>query len=402
MTHASLLEAFEALDEQRHLDVDSLNESEHIRWSCLRSELEQSLFQISQDIAADRRQSLRTPVCMAVRYWTAEELCDRFINTLSEGGLFVATDKILPLGTRMELDIELVRDEHRLKLMGEVVSIVQGERPEQRGMGLKFVDLPYEDRFFLHHLVRDVVRQRLIERRKSARLSALLPVQFVFSDGFVDMRSHDLSPGGLFVPTDLPFELDEEITMRIELPLERQPAFHLKARARHLARDPRSRLVKGIGFEFMEPELESVEAIQEYMVACAAGTEARLLPGSPMARGTARRHHARLLRRIPVRYSFDADKPMVQGSIEDLSAGGIFLHTVEPLQPGQTIRVDIDDPTGGSPLHLHARVVRICPPRLENRGALSGAGLRFVGLEPIRQARLLELLRQVALERSAS
>ncbi len=402
MTYTSLIHAFEALDERRHLDAGSLDESEHFRWSCLRSELEQSLFQASQDIGADRRQSLRTPVCMAVRYWTAEELCDRSINTLSEGGLFVATDKTLPLGTRMELDIELMKEEHRLKLTGEVVSIIQSESPEQRGMGIKFVDLPYEQRFFLHNLVRDVVRQRLSERRGSARLSALLPVHFVFSDGFVDMRSQELSPGGLFVPTDLPFELNEEITLRIELPLERQPSLLLKARARHIERDPRNRLVKGIGFEFIKPKLNALEAIQEYMVACTAGTEARLIPGSPMARGTARRHHARLLRRMPVRYSFDADKPMVKGSIEDLSAGGTFLHTIESLKPGQAVRVDIDDPAGGSPLHLHAKVVRICPPRPDNRGAVSGAGLRFVGLEPIRQARLLELLRQVALKRPPS
>ena len=72
----------------------------------MRCEIESELFSVEQEPGSDRRKFIRVPVTLEVRYWSRNELKDRYIPVLGEGGLFVATVDPLAVGT--QLDLELV------------------------------------------------------------------------------------------------------------------------------------------------------------------------------------------------------------------------------------------------------------------------------------------------------
>ena len=70
-------------------------------------------------------------------------------SDISEGGLFVATHEVLPLGAVVDLEFSFGRDDHEVNVQGEVrwVRDYNPDTPEVRpGMGVKFLNLSCQDR----------------------------------------------------------------------------------------------------------------------------------------------------------------------------------------------------------------------------------------------------------------
>jgi type IV pilus assembly protein PilZ len=85
----------------------------------------------------ERRQSPRVPVTLELSYFSEGQLARDLVTDLSEGGLFVRTRRPLPIGTEVELQLELPAGVTRAK--GRVVWL----RGADDGMGIAFVgDLP--------------------------------------------------------------------------------------------------------------------------------------------------------------------------------------------------------------------------------------------------------------------
>ncbi|MCB1703932.1 MAG: PilZ domain-containing protein [Halioglobus sp.] len=119
---------------------------------------------------------------------------------------------------------------------------------------------------------------------------------------------------------------------------------------------------------------------------------------SESADGSGKRNHARLTQRLDI--EFDGLQEL-QATLDDISAGGMGITVPEPLQIGQSLQTVISALDGTTSLKLRARVVRQDPVQL-GRVEVYRAGLKFEHHPEDLQERINELLRKMAIARSAN
>lgn len=91
------------------------------------------------------RRAARVPLGVDVTMTSEHTFWSGFTQNLSTGGIFIATERLLPLGTRVAFDLALPPDQQVWKLEGDVrwlrtIEAASDEAPA--GLGLQFVDLP--------------------------------------------------------------------------------------------------------------------------------------------------------------------------------------------------------------------------------------------------------------------
>jgi uncharacterized protein (TIGR02266 family) len=84
----------------------------------------------------EKRQHLRVPVLLQVSYLSRGDLCRDLVTDLSPGGLFIRTSKPLPIGTAVELEVQ-VGEDPALHVRGKVVWLRKQKSPNE-GMGIHF------------------------------------------------------------------------------------------------------------------------------------------------------------------------------------------------------------------------------------------------------------------------
>jgi|SRR5882724_12640869 len=90
------------------------------------------------------------------------------------------------------------------------------------------------------------------------------------------------------------------------------------------------------------------------------------------------RVHLRTRVSMDVAIGVGADSMTLSGYSEDISEGGIYVETLEPVEAGASVRVTFSLPGEKTPIVLASQVVRVT--RLKDRGRY-GVGLRFVAPE---------------------
>lgn len=95
-----------------------------------------------------------TPPDLMVDGGEGETFLFAYVANLHELGVFVRTDRPLPIGTRLKLGFE----GSELRLLGEVVWInpVRNDDNPNPGMGIRFVTLDLEDRDRVVSLIRAI------------------------------------------------------------------------------------------------------------------------------------------------------------------------------------------------------------------------------------------------------
>lgn len=98
--------------------------------------------------SADQRESVRVPARVAASFGDVGELRDGLMTNMSRGGVFVATDQPLAIGSRFELCIRMDDTGEEFDVPVEVVS--NNARPDRAvfrpGMGVRFCDVAPEVR----------------------------------------------------------------------------------------------------------------------------------------------------------------------------------------------------------------------------------------------------------------
>ncbi len=121
----------------------SLSVVELEEWSELK-EILNTHFQpgVSKEHAA-QRDSVRVPTRLNVSFESYGEIREVLMTNLSRGGIFVASDRPLPIGTKVQVKIRIEESGNVINVSGEVVSQNIGADlvTEERGMGLRFVGL---------------------------------------------------------------------------------------------------------------------------------------------------------------------------------------------------------------------------------------------------------------------
>lgn len=393
MSYNSMLEAFEALNQRRHDQPEALSDLERTSLKHLSNEIEEALFQRPTDPSSDRREHLRAPVNMEVRFWTSDEMRDRYISVLGEGGLFIATDSPLPEGTPLELEISLERRGFRFRVQGVVVNLVRAGGPAGSGMGVRFVGLDYEQKSLVYQLVRDVVRANLLERRRSPRLSSRLALGVRSPGGESwELVTEDLGSLGLLaiggaqlsgLSADTPYQLS------LALPGLRRP-LSLLGRLVRVSPGPGASQVS-VAFQFVDAPPAATRALLRFIAVQALGLRGMTTDAE------GRRLHARLKRRIPVQFrSLGLDRARLTFS-RDISRSGVFLQSLDPLSPGERIEVAFESPGGQPALNLACEVVRRVLPDPAAPQRVPGVGASFLNLKPDAQERLRAYLRSLLL-----
>jgi len=136
-----LLRAYLALDKQRK--AAGLSPMEMARWSQLKSALNRHFDPGIEEQHEQSRDSVRVPLDLNVNFESRGEVKKCLMKNLSTGGIFVATESPLPLGTPFNVRIRIERTGEEIELPGEVVSVGASANlaEEKHGMGIRFVHL---------------------------------------------------------------------------------------------------------------------------------------------------------------------------------------------------------------------------------------------------------------------
>lgn len=388
MTGTGLLREFEQLNEKKRADQDGLSTEESARWRELRNQIERALYQVVPHPLAERRESLRVPVLLSARYWTRDELKDRYIPSLGDGGLFISCPDPLPVGTKFDLVIGLISTDFQIQVIGEVAWVDLGESSARRGMGIRFADLTYEQKAAIYNLVNDSVRGALLERRKHTRLDSRLPVKVLFPEKKLEAVTTDLSISGLFVQTEYPALIGEWVKVMLDLPGQPRP-FRAIAQVVRVVDLPVEGPEEGFGLSFIMMIPEGEQALKGYMLERVEGQHA------PEEDEPRYRLQPRIKRRIPVNYQHEKGGSM--SYCRDLSQSGIFIQTHEPPPVGAAVDVSLRHPNTLQFLPLSGNVVRVVGPDPDNPYQIPGAGVAFSPADETQKSCLREFLKEFVL-----
>jgi uncharacterized protein (TIGR02266 family) len=136
-----LLRAYMTLDKQRK--ASGLSPAEMARWSELKNALSRHFEPAVEEHHAQSRESVRVPLDLNVNFESRGEVRKCLMKNLSAGGIFVATESPLPIGTPFNVHIRIERTGEDVQLPGEVVSVGASAdlAAEEHGMGIRFVNL---------------------------------------------------------------------------------------------------------------------------------------------------------------------------------------------------------------------------------------------------------------------
>ena len=110
----------------------------------------------SDDVKIDRRRQPRVAVKLGVTLSSESNFFVGFTNNVSEGGLFVATHDLLPIGEQVQLQFQLPKEEEPISVDAEVrwhrpiASARDGAPP---GFGAQFVEIDDGDHRRLQEFV---------------------------------------------------------------------------------------------------------------------------------------------------------------------------------------------------------------------------------------------------------
>jgi uncharacterized protein (TIGR02266 family) len=136
-----LLRAYLALDKRRK--AGGLSPTDLARWSQLKGALNSHFQPDVEDQHSRSRDSVRVPLDLNVNFESRGEVSKCLMKNLSAGGIFVATESPLPIGTPFNVRIRIERTGEDIELPGEVVSVGASAdlAAEEHGMGIRFVNL---------------------------------------------------------------------------------------------------------------------------------------------------------------------------------------------------------------------------------------------------------------------
>lgn len=126
----------------------------------------------SQDMSAppsDRRQSPRASVSLQVEYQKLNAFFSDYTKNISHGGLFVATEDPLPVGTVFELRLLIPKLPVSMALCGEVMWQKRKGAPSpegipedhEEGMGIRFLYDSKEQRAAITETVEQLMKESL-------------------------------------------------------------------------------------------------------------------------------------------------------------------------------------------------------------------------------------------------
>lgn len=103
----------------------------------------------------EKRKNKRVTFSSIISMESEDNLYTGVSQDISTGGIFVVTDRLLPLGTKILVEFIIPPNDRKIKICGEVRWLRESNNKSDTdpGMGLQFVDLSEEDRQALESFI---------------------------------------------------------------------------------------------------------------------------------------------------------------------------------------------------------------------------------------------------------
>ncbi|MFZ3090071.1 MAG: TIGR02266 family protein [Nitrospirota bacterium] len=122
----------------------------------------------------EKRRSPRIPLKVQVKYKTPNAFLVDYAINISKGGIFIGTEKPLPVGTSVEFQILFPNMQRPVKGAGEVMWISAGKSDEPPGMGVKFNELDAEGMTIIEQIFKDFAGIKILVVDDAAVMRRLL------------------------------------------------------------------------------------------------------------------------------------------------------------------------------------------------------------------------------------
>ena len=151
---------FKELDAKRA--QGGLDDDERARWLECKETIERFLAEGDELPPSSRRSSLRVPSQMAISFESAGAFYEAYLRNISEGGVYIATQRDLRMGDRFLLTVAVDDGNEQVTLTVEVVWVNKRPSPGSGldpGVGVAWLDLTPEKKA----LIKGVVHRALDE-----------------------------------------------------------------------------------------------------------------------------------------------------------------------------------------------------------------------------------------------
>ncbi len=240
----------------------------------------------------NRRESVRRVRRVQVRFWLrgSEAAQSGYTNDISATGMFVITASPLPKGSRLR--IEVVDARHGFVVEAIVAHSHRVHREMlatgRSGMGVRFVAIedlvkelfPEVDSApvtpapaeVAHEVSVPVTREPEPKpvRTQSPPAGGSFVLRFPTLERFQETYERDLKQGGLFLSTERPASLGDQIEIDLHLPAPLVGVVRLRARVVHrieprpAAAEHGSNLLAGLGVELLDPR-GALDALEPFL-----------------------------------------------------------------------------------------------------------------------------------------
>lgn len=112
-----------------------------------------------------RRKHVRVPMCNKVYVSTNGTVSELYTVNVSAGGMYIKTDKPLPVGSKVVISFPLGAGRH-LNLKGVVANIKREAGKQPPGMGIEFKDVGDDERKRLRDYVKKTSAQDILESKE--------------------------------------------------------------------------------------------------------------------------------------------------------------------------------------------------------------------------------------------
>ncbi len=260
------------------------------------------------------------------------------------------------------------------RLGKQLIAKLTAHDPEEKFLGIENIN--EEEKLLLNLLVCQIVRTAQLMTRRHSRIDTRLYVSLRIDDMKFNAETKDLSIGGMFLFSDQPVSVGDELEFTLFLPAG-MPPLDGRAKVIHTGHAVREGMLPGFELQFVSADMDTLRQFLIWL----------FLGGVRTA--TDRRRHGRIKKTLRTHLS---SAPKYTTLIRDISLSGVFLQTEFPAIEGTKMEMTLVNPLTLQKLQLTGKVVRVLDSDPDNPDQVQGMGVAIDDMEKDQLDRLLTFL----------